>query len=77
MHRNGRVLNICLIDVSEVVLHVRNSFGIVKLLHSFIEGSPKRQKTFEDLQKELGFVSVPLKSLYDTRWTCRFESTNN
>ncbi|CAF4531757.1 unnamed protein product [Rotaria sp. Silwood1] len=74
VHCNGHVLNLCLVDVSEVVVHVRNSFGVVKLLYKFIEGSPKRHKVFEDLQKELGFVLVPLKSLCDTRWTCRYES---
>ncbi|CAF0940276.1 unnamed protein product [Adineta steineri] len=74
VHCNGHVLNLCLVDVSEANKHIRNNFGIVKCLYNFIEGSPKRHKVFEDLQKESGIVSISLKSLCDTRWTCRYES---
>ena len=71
---NGHVLNLCLVDVSEVVVSIRNNFGIVKSLHNLIETSPKRHKIFDDLQKEAGIVSTTLKQLCDIRWSCRYES---
>ena len=58
VHCNGHVLNLCLVDVSEVVIPVRNNFGIVKSLYNLIEASPKRHKIFDDLQKEAGIVST-------------------
>ncbi|CAF2529546.1 unnamed protein product [Rotaria sp. Silwood2] len=74
VHCNGHALNLCLVDISEAVVHIRNNFGIVKSLYNFIEASPKRHKVFEDLQKESGIVSIFLKQLSNTRWTCRYES---
>ena len=74
VHCNSHVLNLCLVDVSEVVVPVRNNFGIVKSLYNFIEGSPKRHKIFDDLQKEAGITSLTLKQLCDTRCSCRYES---
>ena len=74
VHCNGHVLNLCLVDVSEGVVHVRNNFGIVKSLYALIETSPKKHKVFEDLQKEGGVVCVTLKKLSETRWCCRYES---
>jgi hypothetical protein len=74
IHCNGHVLNLCLVNVSETVVPVRNCFGIVKSLYNFIEASPKRHKVFEDLQKEFGIVPVSSKQLCDTRWACRYES---
>ncbi|CAF1310404.1 unnamed protein product [Rotaria sordida] len=58
VHYNGHILILCLVDVSEAVVHVRNSFGIVKSLYNLIEASPKRHTVFEDLQKEAGIVSI-------------------
>ncbi|CAF1670257.1 unnamed protein product, partial [Didymodactylos carnosus] len=74
VHCNGHVRNLCLVDVSEAVVDVRNCFGVVKSLYNFIEASPKRHQVFKDLQKECGVVPVSLKELCDTRWTCRYES---
>ncbi|CAF1366150.1 unnamed protein product [Rotaria sordida] len=61
VHYNGHILILCLVDVSEAVVHVRNSFGIVKSLYNLIEESSKRHTVFEDLQKEAGIVSITLK----------------
>ena len=41
IHCNDHVLNLCLVDVSEVAVPIRNNFGIVKSLHNLIETSPK------------------------------------
>ncbi|CAF1431790.1 unnamed protein product [Rotaria sordida] len=53
VHCNGHILNLYLVDVLEAVVHVRNSFDVVKSLYNLIEASPKRHKVFEDLQKEI------------------------
>ena len=49
-------------------------FILITSLYNFIEISPKRHKVFEDIQKEAGLISISLKVLCDTRWSCRFES---
>ena len=74
IHCNGHILNLCLVDVAQAVVPVRNTFGIMKSLYNLIEGSAKRHKVFEDIQKQVGVAPIPLKQLCDTRWTCRFES---
>ncbi|CAF3385524.1 unnamed protein product, partial [Rotaria sp. Silwood2] len=58
----------------EAVVPIRNNFGVMKSLYNLIEGSAKRHKDFEDIQKEVCLVPIPLKKLGNTRWTCRFES---
>ncbi|CAF4162315.1 unnamed protein product, partial [Rotaria sordida] len=63
VHCNGHILNLCLVDLSQAVVPIRNNFV-----------SAKRHKVFEDIQKEAGLVSISLKALCDTRWSCRFES---
>ncbi|CAF0716534.1 unnamed protein product [Adineta steineri] len=72
IHCNGHVLNLCLVDVAQAVVPVRNDFGIVKSLFNFIEGSAKCHKVFEDIQNQESLASTSLKNLCDTRWTCRF-----
>ncbi|CAF3144795.1 unnamed protein product, partial [Rotaria sp. Silwood2] len=74
IHCNKHILNLCLIDVAQAVVPIRNNFGVMKSLYNLIEGSAKRHKDFEDIQKEVCLVPIPLKQLGNTRWTCRFES---
>ncbi|CAF0766899.1 unnamed protein product [Adineta steineri] len=74
IHCNGHVLNLCLVDVAQAVVPVRNNFGIVESLFSFIEGSTKRHKGFGDIQKQESLASTLSKQLCDTRWTCHFQS---
>ncbi|CAF3343574.1 unnamed protein product [Rotaria sp. Silwood2] len=74
IHCNKHILNLCLIDVAQAVVPIRNNFGVMKSLYNLIEGSAKRHKDFEDIQKEVCLVPIPLKKLGNTRWTCRFES---
>jgi hypothetical protein len=38
IHCNGHILNLCLIDVAQAVVLVRNTFGIMKSLYNLIEG---------------------------------------
>jgi hypothetical protein len=49
IHCNGHILNLCLIDVAQAVVPVRNTFDIMKSLYNLIEGSAKRHKVFEDI----------------------------
>ncbi|CAF0716869.1 unnamed protein product [Adineta steineri] len=72
IHCNGHVLNLCLVDVAQAVAPVRNNFGIVESLFNFIEGSAKRHKVFEDIQKQESCASTLLEQLCDTRCTCCF-----
>ncbi|CAF1240128.1 unnamed protein product [Rotaria sordida] len=60
-------------DIAEAVVHVRDSSDAVKCLYNLTEASTKCHKMFEDLQKKVGVVSVPLKQSFDTRWICRYE----
>ncbi|CAF1273934.1 unnamed protein product [Rotaria sordida] len=74
IHCNGHILNLCLIDLSEVVVPIRNNSSIIKSLYHLIEVSAKRHHIFDDIQKQAGLASIPLKQLCDTRWSCRYES---
>ncbi|CAF0945229.1 unnamed protein product [Rotaria sordida] len=64
-------------DIAEAVVHVRDSSDAVKCLYNLTEASTKCHKMFEDLQKKVGVVSVPLKQSFDTRWICRYENEFN
>ncbi|CAF0760333.1 unnamed protein product [Adineta steineri] len=72
IHCNAHILNLCSVDVVQAVVPVRNNFGIVKSLYNSIEASTERHKGFVDIQNQESIGSTPLKSLCDTRWTCRF-----
>ena len=50
----------------------RNALGTVQKLHTFLEASPKRHRTFQDL--EVDHVNPTLKSLSAARWSCRWEA---
>lgn len=55
---------------------VRNLFGVVELLFTFVQGSAARHAYFISKQKEIDPNSVPLhlKGLSETRWNCRASS---
>jgi hypothetical protein len=38
IHCNGHILNLCLVDVAQAVVPVRNTFGIMTSLYKLIEG---------------------------------------
>ena len=52
---------------------VRNIFGTVELVFTFVEGSSARHTHFINLQKKIDPNSVPLHlmGLSETRWNCR------
>lgn len=75
VHCYAHILNLCLVDLSKVISHVRNTFGILQSLYSFIGASSKRCSIFEQIMLETSSNGKnKLKSLSDTRWNCRTES---
>ncbi|XP_060865885.1 zinc finger MYM-type protein 1-like [Metopolophium dirhodum] len=75
VHCYAHILNLCLVDLSKVIPHVRNTFGTLQSLYSFIGASSKRYSIFEQIMLETSSNGKnKLKSLSDTRWNCRIES---
>ena len=80
VHCYAHVLNLCLVDVSSAVTAVRNMFGVLDKLHTFIEASSKRHSVFENIQKnQENIASRPttINLLSNTRWNCRLEATSS
>ena len=74
VHCCGHVLNLAFVDTTKEITLIRNTLGTISQLHNFIDGSAKRHAVFENLQKEAGYKTLTLKSLSDTRWSCRAEA---
>ncbi|XP_022161888.1 zinc finger MYM-type protein 1-like [Myzus persicae] len=78
VHCNAHILNLCLVDLSKQISHVRNVFGTLSNLHNFIKASSKRQAVFDNMRSKLnmkmGDGPSTLKSLSDTRWSCRIDA---
>lgn len=79
VHCYAHILNLCLVDLTKQVSFVRNMFGAMQSLHNFIHASSKRHAVFESTLLEFSKKSGPstLKSLSDTRWSCRAEALNS
>ena len=73
VHCYGHLLNLALQDSMTCVEPVCNALGIVQKLCTFLEGSPKRRRIFQDLAVE-DRINLTLKSLCATRWSCRWEA---
>ncbi|CAI6354239.1 unnamed protein product [Macrosiphum euphorbiae] len=74
VHCYAHVLNLCVVDVSGKVVPIRNMFGILNKIYTFIGASSKRHSIFERIQKESNLSNNTLKSLSDTRRGCRIEA---
>ncbi|XP_026821283.1 zinc finger MYM-type protein 1-like [Rhopalosiphum maidis] len=78
IHCNAHILNLCLIDLAKQVSYVRNVFGTLNTLHNFIGASSKRHAIFEKMYSVLNISTCEepktLKSLSDTRWSCRLDA---
>ena len=61
VHCYGHLLNLALQDSMTCVESVRNALGIVQKLYTFLEGSPKRHRIFQDFAVEEDHLT--LKSL--------------
>ncbi|XP_022170796.1 zinc finger MYM-type protein 1-like, partial [Myzus persicae] len=79
VHCHAHILNLCLVDLAKQVSYVRNTFGTLKTLHSFIGASSKRYQIFEQIRTKMGDKIGPktLKSLSDTRWSCRIDALDS
>ena len=70
-HSLNRALVNAACDTSN--LEVRNLFGLVELIFTFVQGSPARHAYFLEQQKQLSphADAFHLKGLSETRWNCR------
>jgi len=59
-----------------MIPYVRNFFGIVELVFTFVEGSAARHAYFLQAQRDLrpNEPALHLKGLSETRWNCRASS---
>lgn len=74
VHCYAHVLNLCVVDVSGKVVPIRNMFGTLNKIYTFIGASSKRHSIFEKIQNESNLSNNTLKSLSETRWSCRIEA---
>ncbi|KAJ8032695.1 Zinc finger MYM-type protein 1 [Holothuria leucospilota] len=79
MHCFGHCLNLVIADAMAEVQSTRNFFGSVQSSYNFIESSPHRHAILESVMKRLLTDKriKTLKSLSETRWTCRAEAVNS
>ncbi|KAL4148283.1 hypothetical protein QTP88_002559 [Uroleucon formosanum] len=65
-------------NLAKQVSYVRNVFGTLNTLHNFIGASSKRHAIFEKMYSVLNVSTCDgpktLKSLSDTRWSCRLDA---
>lgn len=77
VHCYAYVLNLCLVDLSKQLSFVRNTFGTLQTLYSFMRASSKRNSVFENILSTSSInlsQQTTLESLSDTRWNCRIEA---
>ncbi|KAF0713428.1 Uncharacterized protein FWK35_00030863, partial [Aphis craccivora] len=77
VHCYAHILNLCLVDLSKQSSFVRNTFGTLQTLYSFMGASSKRNSVFEKILTTSSInesQKTKLKSLSDTRWNCRIEA---
>lgn len=77
VHCYAHILNLCLVDLSKQSSFVRNTFGTLQTLYSFMGTSSKRNSVFEKILSTSSInlsQQTKLKSLSDTRWSCRIEA---
>lgn len=80
VHCYAHILNLCLVDLSKQSSFVRNTFGTLQTLYSFMGASSKRNSVFEKILSTSSInvsQKTKLKSLSDTRWNCRIEAINS
>ncbi|KAJ8048060.1 Zinc finger MYM-type protein 1 [Holothuria leucospilota] len=79
VHCFGHCLNLVIADAMAEVQSTRNFFGSVQSIYNFIKSSPHRHAILESVMKRLLTDKriKTLKSLSETRWTCRAEAVNS
>ena len=55
---------------------LRNALGTLQSRYNFLEASPKRHAVFNSVKIDGDHLVLTLKSLSETRWSCRWETLN-
>jgi hypothetical protein len=74
VHCYAHILNLALQDTMSDVEPLRNALGTLQSLYNFLEGSPKRHALFKSVEVDGDQLLLTLKSLSETRWSCRWEA---
>ena len=74
VHCYAHTLNLAMQDALSGTPILRNTLGVVNTLFNFIGGSTKRQALFKEVEVGSDEIGLNLKSLSQTRWTCRWEA---
>ena len=74
VHCYAHVLHLALQDTMNDVEPLRNALGTLQSLYNFLEGSTKRHALFHSFEVDSDHLVLTLKSLSDTRWSCRWEA---
>ncbi|QQP40686.1 Uncharacterized protein FKW44_014820 [Caligus rogercresseyi] len=76
VHCYGHLLNLALQDTLEKNTVIRNALGVIQSIHNFFN-SPKRENVLRSVEMPADLEATPyikLKSLSETRWSCRWEA---
>ncbi|QQP57420.1 Uncharacterized protein FKW44_002402 [Caligus rogercresseyi] len=76
VHCYGHRLNLALQDTLEKNTVIRNALGVIQSIHNFFN-SPKRENVLRSVEMPADLEATPyikLKSLSETRWSCRWEA---
>jgi len=77
VHCYGHCLNLVLVDsVGRQNRITFNFFGIIQLIHNFIEGSCVRHAVLEKIANSINLILKTLKSVSTNRWACRYEAVS-
>ena len=74
VHCSAHILNLALQDTMSDVEPLRNALGSLQSLYNFLAGSPKRHAVFISVKVDDDHLLLTLKSLSETRWSCRWEA---
>jgi hypothetical protein len=74
VHCYAHILNLALQDTMSDMKPLRNALGTLQSLYNFLEGSPKRHCLFESVEVDGDQLLLTLKSLSETRWSCRWDA---
>ena len=68
------ILNLALQDTMSDVQPLRNVLGTLQSLYNFLEASQKHHAVFNSVKIDGDHFVLTLKSLSETRWSCRWEA---